>query len=196
MTASTKTNAEVVRDIVSKRIGSLQANYLANRPAGVAGLARLRRGVGKPAGSVPDILEYTLAAEFVGDPTDDEATALEVAAHIAMTLYATHQQSQPRRMHEKGRRFGQAVRGLAPDKGKDTAVSRRFALLGSADELDELTHHLRGMVQLMRGARISLDYGLLAAQLVRWQEPGGPTIVRRVWGRDFHAVTSTKNPTS
>lgn len=172
--------------IVGARIGKLQRGYLGDRSDAVAALARLRRGAGKPAGSVLDIVEYTHAEEFVRGWDDDTPSYAENAAHVTLTLYAVHQQSQRQAMHAPGRRFGTQVRRLAPDMRPDGPVARRFAALGTADTFTELSHHLRGLVQLMRTARLPLDYGLLARDLWLWQMPGRAARVRLRWGRDFH----------
>jgi CRISPR system Cascade subunit CasB len=181
-----------VGTVIHARIGVIQSRALKNQPSGVAALARLRRGVGKPPGAVQDILEYTLAPEFADRTDDDEPTPKERAAHISMTLYALHQQSQHLPMHRRGFGLGRSVRQLnGPDvDGPPSAVRRRFNALGTADSLDELVHHARGMVQLLRAKAIPLDYALLADQLVRWQIPGGPDAVRRRWGRDFYRTTT------
>ncbi len=185
-----------VQATVDARVASLQRGYLANRSDSVAALARLRRAVGKPPGSVLDILDYTLAPEFVYGWSNDEPSWAETAAHHAMTLYALHQQSQPRGMHQPGRRLGGAVRRLISGSIVEPThpIARRFAMLGTADSLDELVHHLRGVVQLLRANRIPLDYGLLASQLVTWQSPGGPARIRLVWGRDFHLSKPDTEP--
>ena len=177
-----------VGTVVHDRIQTLQEGIRANHSAAVAALARLRRGLGKPAGSVNDILQYTLADEFVGNETGNEPTAAETAAHIALTLYALHQQSQGERMHQRGWGLGRAVRRLHPDEPgmPPNPVLRRFQALGTSDSLDELVHHARGMVQLLRAQQVPLDYGLLADQLVTWQHPRGATAVRLRWGREFY----------
>jgi CRISPR system Cascade subunit CasB len=173
---------------IDKRIAALQKGYLANRSDSIAALARLRRGVGKPPGSVQDILEHTLAPEFVFGWHKDEPSRAETAAHHAMTLYALHQQSQSRGMHQPGKRLGNAIRRLASGSTVEPShpIARRFAMLGTADSLDELIQHLRGVVQLLRASGIPIDYGLLAAQLMSWQAPRGPAGIRLIWGRDFH----------
>ncbi|MGL4831780.1 MAG: type I-E CRISPR-associated protein Cse2/CasB, partial [Propionibacteriaceae bacterium] len=58
-------------------------------------LANLRRGVGKPVGSVPTLWEYTHVA------TDEEYADMkaEIAVHLAMTQWAMHQQSKKQSMH-------------------------------------------------------------------------------------------------
>lgn len=190
----------VVGTVVDKRISERQNNALRNHSAAVAALARLRRGAGKPPGSVGDILEYTLADEFAGPDSGDAATAAEIAAHISMTLHAVHQQSQPTPMHRRGYGLGHSVRRLRQELNygepgtPPDPVLRRFLTLGTADHLDELVHHTRGMIQLLRAQRIPLDYGVLADQLVRWQRPGGAAPIRLTWGRDFYRTHTTDNP--
>lgn len=177
-----------VGSLVDKRLRELQEGVLANRSASVALLARLRHAAGKPAGSVPDIWPITLAAEFAQGTSDDAVTAAETAAHLAMTLYAVHQQSVAERMHQRGHGLGGSVRRLhSPDADTDP-VRRRFNALGTSDTLAELSHHARGLVQQLRAAKVPLDYGLLADELMAWQRPGGSARVRLQWGREFYAV--------
>lgn len=173
---------------VHARIQALQEGVLANRPAAVAGLARLRRGVGKPAGSIQDILQYTVSDTFAPPGSGDEPTRAEIAAHAALTLYATHQQSQRKRMHQRGWSLGRAVRRLHPQDFGDKIppILHRFRALGSAQSTDELVHRVRGAVQLLRGAGQPLDYALLADELMLWQRPGGASTVRLRWGRGFY----------
>jgi CRISPR system Cascade subunit CasB len=55
------------------------------------------------------------------------------------------------------------------------------------------------MVQLLRAQQVPLDYGLLADQLVRWQQPGGAATIRLQWGREFYrtpAADTTPEPDS
>ncbi|WP_229371756.1 type I-E CRISPR-associated protein Cse2/CasB [Umezawaea beigongshangensis] len=177
-----------VGTVVHDRIQLLQRGVLDNRAAGVAALARLRRGVGKTPGTVNDILQYTLADEFVDRCAADEPTHAERAAHISLTLYALHQQSKDKPMHQRGWGVGRAVRRLHPEEPGTTPgpVLRRFQALGTSADLDELVHHARGVVQLLRGKEIPLDYALFADDLVRWQRPGGASAVRLRWGREFY----------
>ncbi|MFD7659022.1 type I-E CRISPR-associated protein Cse2/CasB [Actinosynnema sp. NPDC059797] len=179
-----------VGEEVHARITPLQEGVLADRSAAVAGLARLRRGAGKPAGSVNEILQYTVSEKFAGPAAGDGPTPAETAAHVALTLYAVHQQSQRKRMHQRGHGLGRAVRLLHPEDFGSVVppVLRRFQALGTAQSLEELVHHLRGMVQLLRVQAIPLDYALLADELTLWQRRGGASIVRLRWGRAFYRV--------
>ncbi len=187
---------DVTGTVVHQRLTQLQEGVLRDQSASVAALARLRRGVGKPPVQWLTFWRTRCTPDLAEPGAGDEPTARETAAHISMTLYAVHQQSQRgRRMYERGYGLGGSVRQLhgaskvgEPGSPPDP-ILRRFQTLGTADSLDELVHHLRGMVQLLRGEQIPLDYALLADQVVRWQRPGGPERVRLVWGRGFYRRT-------
>ncbi|GAB3476981.1 type I-E CRISPR-associated protein Cse2/CasB [Amycolatopsis cihanbeyliensis] len=183
--------ADQVAEFAAGRIRKLQHGVIGNRSESVATLARLRRAAGKEPGSVPDVLEYTLGPELTWPGAPNSPTHAETAAHLALTLYAIHQQALTERMHRDGGQFGlgRAARRLIPgDLGeRPHPVLRRFQALGTSADIGELAHHARGLVQQLRGQRIPLDYGRLARQLMRWQQPGGPEQVRLVWGREFFA---------
>ena len=48
-------------------------------------------------------------------------------------------------------------------------IQRRFNVLATSADIQELAHHLRGMVQLLRSEGISLDYPDLAKDLYLYQ---------------------------
>ncbi len=185
-------------EFVDAQVSDLQNRYLSTDyrdPAAVAALARLRRGVGRQPGEVLELLEYTVSEQLWPGP-DDEPGPEERAVHVAMTLFAVHQQSRGERMHRRGRGLGVALRSLHPgdQKSLPDPLARRFRMLGTADSFPELTHHLRGVVQILRVGGEPLDYGLLADQLVTWQRHGRSS-VQLVWGRQFHRTRRTA-PTS
>lgn len=175
---------------VDATVRDLQSRFLRDRqdPSAVAALARLRRAAGKPPGEITDVLQYTYSPELArGAGDEDPATPAERAAHVAITLYALHQQSRGENMHIRRRGLGTALRSLSPGAEKDLLepVARRFRVIGTADSFDELTHHLRGVVQLLRTQSTPLDYGWLADQLHQWQT-GRRDQVRMTWGRQFY----------
>ena len=100
-------------------------------------------------------------------------SAAEWAVYLALTLYAVHQQGNDRPMNCPGNTLGRAVRQLAErnSAGQDwteASVLRRFNALATAEEITALSHHLRGMIRLLRAAKdggIPLDYPQLAADL-------------------------------
>jgi CRISPR system Cascade subunit CasB len=195
-----------VGTLVDERVSDLQFRFLRERrdSAAVAALARLRRGVGKPPGDLLDILEFTVLDEPLsrGDPADIEQR--ELAVHVAMTLYAVHQQSLGEPMHQRGQGLGRALRALHTGDPKvvPEPLVRRFRTLGTASSFTELAYHLRGAVQLLRAGTfqaprkaVPLDYGRLADQLVTWQREG-PSHVQMAWGREFYRRQRTEQPSA
>lgn len=185
--------------LVDRRIGRLQKS-LPRKPLtapAAAALAQLRRGAGKRIGEAPEVFRYTEISDLIQDGTPDTPTWQEEAAHLALTLYALHQQSQGQPMHRPGVDLGAALRALHPKDFDDVGdpVLRRFQTLVTADSLGELTHHLRGVVQLLRAAGQPLDYALLADQLVTWQA-GGRARVRLAWGRAFYRTPDADDTSS
>lgn len=180
--------------LVSRRAGRLQKTR--DTAATTATLARLRSNVGAPPGADPSIWAVTVD-RVSEDARGDDPTREEVAVHVALTLYAVNQQSRDSGAHRPGIGLGHAVsrleraRGGSPadqDEGKVSPVRRRFDAVVTASSIGELTHHLRGLVTLMRAEDIGLDYGLLADDLVQFQQAGGQDAVRRRWGRQLYRI--------
>ncbi|MCP9985829.1 type I-E CRISPR-associated protein Cse2/CasB [Streptomyces sudanensis] len=226
------------RAAVSRSVGRLQAGYRRNAPWAVAAVARLRREAGRDPHASPTAwgLDHL---EALGELREERRTAEreehggsgaasvhflsadrlrqeererreDTAVHIAVTLWALHQQSlRDEPMHLAGWPLGRAVRRLAhertgvhghgaADDGSGTTpatervedagetVRRRFVRIGASSDTDTLAARLREMVLLLRSARIPLDYALLADQILLWQDENRRDEVRRTWGRDFH----------
>ncbi|MFF4330712.1 type I-E CRISPR-associated protein Cse2/CasB [Streptomyces sp. NPDC001591] len=184
-----------LRRAVTARISSLQEDYRKDSPRAVQDLARLRRGIGRQANETPDLWGLLGIEQFYAAQPQDrslseaEALRAESAAHVAVTLWALHQQSnRTKAMHvADGASLGAAVRRLMAGTDSDEPIRKRLLRAGTATTFDVLSHRLRELVVLLRKAEIPLDYGLLADHLEQWQKPGGPTQVRQAWGRGFHA---------
>ena len=177
--------------VVDQRVSTLQRRYLANSSDGRALLAQLRHAVTREPGSDPSVWEITVGALPGPAPSTDEPTPAERAAHTALTLYATHQQSRTEPMHVPGVGLGSAVRRLGIATGAEEAVRRRFDAAATAMSFSETVHHLRGLVTQLRGARIGLDYGRLADDLDQLQKPDGPDRVRLRWARQYYRTQQT-----
>ena len=167
-------------------------SQVANDSTVKASLANLRRGVGKHPGSVPNLWDLTLDGlpeEFLsktGAPTDGEW-----AVHIALSLFALHQQGKDIKakcMHKQGEPFGRAVRKLAVDEEDLPRVVRRFNVVVTSDGMMETSHHLRGLIQLLKASDIPLDYTDLAQDLF-WFAKNRDN-VRLKWGQDFYRYTA------
>jgi CRISPR system Cascade subunit CasB len=190
-------------DHVARTVARLQARLLGDRPQpeAVSALARLRRVIGRDPGSDYTLEEYLYVPdELLGKRQIEPATDEDHAVHDAVTLYALHQQSRRERMHIDGRGLGRAIAELARVSGGPDGVRRRFAALGTASTYPESIHHLRGLITMLRGHQIPLDYGLLAEDLCTLRRPDGRQKVQAVWGREFfrsrpHDTTDADTPT-
>lgn len=164
-----------------------------------AALAELRRGVGRIPGDQPELWGI-LFRELPEDALsrDGTPTAAEWAIYASLTLFALHQQSRDihsEPMTRQGQSLGRAVRRLVPagDSDAQERVLRRFNAMATSGDMAELTYHLRGIVQLLRGAGIPLDYPALAYDLHRYQTPGLAPEVRLSWGQDFYRIWEEDN---
>lgn len=161
-----------------------------------AELAELRHGIGHAPGELPAIwgaFLTDLPEEFYRN--DGNASPGEWAVYTALTMFALHQQGHDFRsewMNEDGMKFGASVRKLAKDdkgKGEDEdklkRIRARFNKIATASDLPEFNHHLRGVINLLSGNGIKLDYADLAVDLYNYSYAEGRTKVRLKWGQDF-----------
>ncbi|MDD3573290.1 MAG: type I-E CRISPR-associated protein Cse2/CasB [Eubacteriales bacterium] len=178
---------------VARKLQQLQNS--GNEPLTRASLARLRRGLGKPPGSMPDLWDLTLEGmpqELAG--FDGQPSWGEWAIHLALTLFALHQQGKNWKtdgMNKPGQALGKAARQLVKNEDDMARVKRRFDQAITSDSPQEVARHLRSLVQLLRASGIALDYPALAEDLYRYQIPEARDGVRLKWGRDFFAATFT-----
>lgn len=178
--------------------GIIIDGYVKNGAYATASVAKLRHGVGHSIGDDPDVFEWTLdgmpeavdGRVCVG--TDDVPTDYERAAYAAITLFALHQQSiHESSMHtDEDMTMGRALGRLIVGNPNEAGIRMRFSQLQTADGWQELMRHSQGLVRLLRKARIPLNYGQFANDLVRLHrgrnEANG---VRLRWGRDFIAAS-------
>ncbi|ORV18167.1 type I-E CRISPR-associated protein Cse2/CasB [Mycobacterium celatum] len=177
------------------RFDHLQSEYLAGSPSARADLATLRRALGKTAGSVPEVWEYTIAAVPESLQWDrDEPSYAEQAAHAALTLFALHLQSMSGPAHVRGVSFGRAVGRLARMEGRSAdAVTRRFMAVATAQSIDEILVHVRGLVTQLRSVGQGFDYARFADDALWLLNPRRSKDVRIAWGRDFYRSDSKAN---
>ncbi len=181
-----KTNE--VKACVTRQLRRLQ---VLPEPQRRAELAELRRGVGRQPGDLPALWGALLADMPEQLQGSNGPSKAEWAVYTALTLFALHQQGEAGvSMNQPGRTLGGAVRQLAKktSAGQDwteSSVLRRFNALATADSMPEVSHHLRGMIQLLRREGIPLDYPQLAEDLYQYQVVDGAPNVRLRWGRDL-----------
>ncbi len=185
-----------IKNFVYRKLKRLQALPVNQRRAE---LAQLRRGVGHAPGEIPELWGSFLAEmpeELQGVKTASHA---EWAIYLALTYYALHQQGNETNMNREGYGLGRAVRELAErntsvQDWESSSVLRRFNALATAKDIHEISHHLRGLIQLLRSAKgggIPLDYPLLAAELYglqcdRSKFPHISADIKLRWGQDLY----------
>lgn len=179
--------AKQVAGLVERRIRQIQA--MPEHPRWAA-LANLRRGVGRAPGELPELwgsFLQEMPSEFFNQ--DGNATATEWAVYLALTLFALHQQSQDKSMFADGAGIGQAVRQLSNKQKEDPQESgafKRFSALITSDSIEEVSHHLRGLIQLLKREGLPLDYPQLAFDLFELQFPDSAPRVKLRWGQDYY----------
>lgn len=191
-----QTVARHVTSKVNRLLGQLQRG---DGSAGRAALARLRSCDLEGAGADPAVWEVTLGGLPRGATPD--ADRVEAAAHAALVLFALHQRSQERPMHETQVGFGDAIRELAraraQDEDLDSGVVKRLHQVALANDQSARMNHLRGLIALLRDEEIAMDYGRLARDLYWLSDARYRDRVLLSWGRALHSRTihSDKEPT-
>lgn len=193
-------NARAAGSFANGRVLALQRALLGKGPlrsSACASLAQLRR-LGTPgSGSwiqVGNIL-------FDGMPGEDlkrhEQEMMVNAVSCALKLYARHQQGKEGRMAltppsegERRKGFGWSCRKIEKDLDKSQGVRRRMQSLESVRDLSGAEFFLRGLIDLMRGKEVQVDYYLLARDLYLIQIPGLRDRVFMEWARDYYAESA------
>ena len=182
--------------VPQKAVFNYTARQIARLSSGSGGqkaaLAELRRGVGKEPGEDPGLwgaFLLDLPEELYGK--DGKPSRAEWAIYITLTLYALHQQGKDPAadsVSAEGEDLGKAAAGLAQDQDDRDRILRRFSAMVTAADMRELSHHLRGLVQLMKARGIRLDYPALAEDLYWWQVPSRTNQVKLKWGQGFYGA--------
>ncbi|MGL4306373.1 MAG: type I-E CRISPR-associated protein Cse2/CasB [Mycobacteriaceae bacterium] len=189
---------EKLKISVRKVVEELEKKYLSDtrEPSALARLARLRRATTAAPGSVPEVWEDTIGTldgSLLGK--GDEPSLYEYAAHQAITMFALHRQSGTNPVHVRKVSLGSAVRKLAGTKGYEYEgpIRKRFLILATAESREEIAHHLRGMIGLLRAEDLPLDYGLLAVDIRKLLVPSQSKSVQLHWGRDYYGSNSNES---
>ena len=138
---------EEIKKYVASRISLLSSGS----PWASAELAKLRRCAGKRLEESPEAWELLFSdmPEDISPRSGGfEPTSAEKAVFVAVTLYSIHQQGEEGSMNNPERSLASAIRVLS-DNGSDSIRSRFNSALTSQD-IEELSHHLRSLVQLVR----------------------------------------------
>jgi len=180
---------EIIKKAVFQQTMSL---YNQENSWSKAALAKLRRGIGKEIGEMPELLEYVLSSlpEEFYQKRNNEIEKAEKAIYQALTLFAFHQQGKNIFMgakdNECGSSLGSAIRLLInknPDK--EVAIKRRFDKILTSANIEELAVHSRGIIGMLKDSNIPVDYINYANDLYWFQYPEGKKRVILRWSEDY-----------
>ncbi|NLO07689.1 MAG: type I-E CRISPR-associated protein Cse2/CasB [candidate division WS1 bacterium] len=152
-----------------------------------AALAHLRRGLGKPPGTAPEM--FPIVVPWTSSMRDWDADAYYVVA----ALFGAHPMAA-----QKGN-FGDTCRiahgkrrsahGSADEEGVDS-LERRFVAMLNAHP-DDLQWHLRHAVELASGAEVPVNWAELLYDLSHWSHPD--RFVQRKWANSYWRSGSGEN---
>lgn len=150
-----------------------------------AALAALRRGLGKPAGTVPAMFPYV--ERLI--PVNEYARHVD-AAYLVASLFGLHphhgEPSEEARSRQQ-RSFGASLARIRRREGstdEDEGVARRFGALLNCDR-EGLPTHLRHLMTLLhsRSPETLIDYGQLYNDAIDWE--AADRHVQRAWAAGF-----------
>ncbi|MGI6689347.1 MAG: type I-E CRISPR-associated protein Cse2/CasB [Christensenellales bacterium] len=162
-------------------------------PSGKAMLANLRNSIGKPL--TESIAIWPLMFEHLPEEFLSRSQSLskkEKAILNSLQLYALYRQGKkaPASQGAKEERPSNIGRSLNALRTGDNTVStdRRFNALVTAATYDELSHHLRQMINLLKAktsGETGIDFGKLAQDLYGFLT-GKDESIRLNWARAYY----------
>lgn len=136
-----------------------------------AALAALRRGLGQPPGSVPDMYRYVVPW------LPAEAPAwLEDATYMVAALFAYHPAAGG--TGNMGDHFARA----RDPQADNTAIERRFTALLAAHS-DDLAFYLRQAISFLRSKEVPVNWHQLLSDVLAWRRPD--RYVQKRWANAF-----------
>lgn len=180
----------LIERIVQGKLNYLMQLSLNNPGQQKASLAELRRGIGHKPGELPKLWGMILEKmpeKFLGER--NEPSKAEWAVYTTMTLFAWHQMGHDMQhdcMHQDGISLGKAMVNLVQKDEDKERIIRRWNIVATSRDMEALSYHLRGTVQLLRREGIAMDYVKLANDLYCYQNLNSRAAVVLQWGREFY----------
>ncbi len=145
--------------------------YLESKRDDRGALAALRRGLGRPPGTVADMYRYV-----VPWLPDDAPRWKKEAYYLAAALFAYHPSTGGR--GNMGDHFARA----RDPQGDKTAIERRFTALLAAHP-DDLGFYLRQAVSFLKSKEVPINWHQLLSDVMNWGHPD--RYVQQNWARTF-----------
>jgi CRISPR system Cascade subunit CasB len=151
-------------------------SYLETLVEDRAALAALRRGLGQPPGSVPDMYRYVVRY-LPKDAYPNSWT--EQSYYLIAALYALHPASAP-----EGNLGSHFARTFDPKADNNEATERRFTALLTAHP-DDLAFYLRQAVSFLKSKEVNINWHQLMWHVLAWSDPDRRTGVQKRWAAQF-----------
>lgn len=135
-----------------------------------AALAALRRGLGKPPGTAPEMFPWVVPhlPDLGRRETDD--------FFLIAALWGLHPED------ESTGNLGTTMRQISESRRGNDSLEKRFVALLNARRPD-LSGRLRHAVSLAKAAEVPVNWAQLLADLKAWDWEGHP--VQRAWAGEF-----------
>lgn len=148
-------------------------SYLENLTEDRAALASLRRGLGRPTATAPDMYRYVIPRL----PRDLKPWQ-EEAYYLVAALFGLHPEASSR--GNMGSHFAATLDRANPENNQ--ATERRFTVMLSAHP-DDLPFQLRQAVSFLRSQEKAINYHQLIRDVQNWDHPA--RFVQRNWANAF-----------
>jgi CRISPR system Cascade subunit CasB len=144
-----------------------------------AALAHLRRGLGKPPGSEPQVYPYVVP--WIQGKNQKESESYFIIA----SLFALHPE------HIETGNMGMTFRQIWNESDQSDSIEKRFVQLLNSNR-EELPHRLRHAVSLAQSKGISINYNSLLLD-VRWWDFNDSKRTQQYWAKEFWAAEKSNN---
>ncbi len=135
-----------------------------------AALAQLRRGLGKPPGSVPQTYPYVVP--WIQGISETESKAF----FLVSSLFAMHPETA------NDGTLGITFFSIWKDAGQSPSIEKRFVQLLNSN-VDELPGRLRHAVSLAASKKVPVNYAQLLSDLRYWNNEN--RWVQQKWAKQF-----------
>lgn len=170
-------------------------------PSTKAIFANIRNSINKDSSVNMDALAFVfqnIPEEFLG--YNKNLNDYEKAILTAVQMYALHQQAKVESVLKLDYKEGEKIQNLgvalktARDKEDDTkALDRRFNAMITSSNFEELSHHLRQMIKLLKAkSDAKVDYASLAYDLY-WFLKNQREGLKIKWSRSYYKFNKGEN---
>lgn len=165
-----------------------------DKPSTKAIFANIRNSINKDSSVNMDTLAFVfqnIPEEFLG--YNKNLNDYEKAILTAVQMYALHQQAKVESVlkldYKEGeirQNLGDSLNSMRKNNDEDKAIDRRFNAMITSSNFEELSHHLRQMIKLLKAkSEAKVDYASLADDLY-WFLKNQREGLKIRWSRSYY----------